>query len=190
MPDITNITPEEVINLLASRGQTRYPTKEEILSRRPTYKKGLIPLIREFKGEWLRQKKENPDFMATHEARFQLLSELLTKLSALYNKPLNHVSYEENAPSCYYQSATQTIAINRSLSIISTLHEFAHHIHGHSETRACRWSVHLFKEIFPKAYNRLEWQGHLLVKPRRAQVEAPQPAPAEPAAQDNSAPAA
>jgi len=51
-------------------------------------------------------------------------------------------------------------------SIISTLHELAHHVHGPSEVQACRWSVQLFKKAFPSSYENLQWKGHQLVQKR------------------------
>jgi hypothetical protein len=65
---------------------------------------------------------------------------------------------------CYYPKLKMVgIDINNP-SILSTLHEFGHHLHGESELEACRFSVHLFKQIFPKQYEKLEWREHTLVR--------------------------
>lgn len=77
--------------------------------------------------------------------------------------PVN-VEYRPNLDTCAYQGATQTIFINKTLSIISALHELGHHLHGSSELLACSLSVHLFKAAFPKAFAKLEWKGHMLIK--------------------------
>jgi len=49
-------------------------------------------------------------------------------------------------------------------SIISLLHEVGHIIHGKSELEACIYSVSIFKNLFPKEYSRLTWNGHMLKK--------------------------
>jgi hypothetical protein len=50
-------------------------------------------------------------------------------------------------------------------SIISTLHELGHALNGPSELQACLFSVGLFKAAYPRAYARLVFKGHMLVKP-------------------------
>jgi hypothetical protein len=49
-------------------------------------------------------------------------------------------------------------------SVISTLHEFGHHLNGASELDACGFSVWLFKEAFPKSFEQLHFEGHMLKK--------------------------
>lgn len=61
--------------------------------------------------------------------------------------------------------AEHTIMLGQTPSIISTLHELMHAIHGSDETTACIESIHLFKQAYPKAYAKLTWKGHMLVKP-------------------------
>lgn len=52
----------------------------------------------------------------------------------------------------------------KRLSIISTLHETGHALHGASELKACAFSIAIFKEIFPIEFARLEWKKHELRK--------------------------
>jgi len=49
-------------------------------------------------------------------------------------------------------------------SILSTLHEIGHHQLGRSELEACRFAVWLFRAVFPTSYEKLRWEGHLLVR--------------------------
>jgi len=46
-------------------------------------------------------------------------------------------------------------------SIISTLHEISHSLYGESELTACRYSVWLFKTVFPQSFNSLNIHGHM-----------------------------
>ena len=47
-------------------------------------------------------------------------------------------------------------------SILSTLHEIGHCLYGESELKACKFSVWLFKDVFPKAFQKLKWDDHML----------------------------
>jgi len=147
--------------LLGQLGQTTgrsYPTKDEIIGSEHKHKPTVIKTVKQWKREVWREVKTQGI-----EQKFEALSGLLHKLSEIYRKPIT-VRLDTAATSCSYNPANSTITINESLSIISTLHEFAHHIFGSDETKACRWSVWLFKKTFKKAYEQLEWQGHMLIK--------------------------
>ena len=64
-----------------------------------------------------------------------------------------------------YNPRTRTIYHNKNNpSIISSLHELAHHLYGEDELIACKWSINLFRTAFPKSYAKLECENHLLIK--------------------------
>ncbi len=136
----------------------KYPTKEDIMDEEHKHKPEVIKAVKIWKREVWKEVKRAGD-----EQKFEALAGLCHKLSEIYRKPLS-VVYEPSAPSCSYNPISRRISINQSLSILSTMHEFAHHIFGPSETKACRWSVWLFKKTFKVAYERLVWQGHMLVR--------------------------
>lgn len=136
----------------------KYPTKEEILEREVKFKEGVILLVEGWKNlNWKEAKKKNP------RDKFNSIKTLLDSLAVHYEKPVR-VEFTPELQSCCYIPAANTIAINHTCSIISALHEFAHHLFGTSERKACRWSVWLFKKTFTKAFEKLEWNGHMLVK--------------------------
>lgn len=86
---------------------------------------------------------------------------LIEALAKKYNKPVEITLGD----SYCYNTDTKTILLDRNHpSIISTLHEFGHHILGTSELKACRWSIHLFKTCFPELFKKLSWEGHMLKK--------------------------
>ena len=62
----------------------------------------------------------------------------------------------------YYAPEERVIVIGGKASIITGLHELAHHIYGDSELKACVFSISLFKIAFPKAFEKLNWEGHML----------------------------
>lgn len=137
-----------------------YPTKEAIMKLpRPTFKRGTITAVRMFKKTRHGLKADNTCDL---QDELQLLGILLYGLSGIYEKPFKEIRFGDRY--CY-QPKTKIITFDRKeASIISALHEFAHHLYGRSELTACRWSVWLFKETFPKAFQTLHWKGHLLVK--------------------------
>ena len=45
------------------------------------------------------------------------------------------------------------------LSVVTYLHEFAHAM-GRDERGACRWSLNLFRRVFPEQFARLRTDGH------------------------------
>ena len=136
-----------------------YPTREQILEKEIKHKKETIKILKNWKKNVWKPVKKGGD----NNLKFDALEILVRSLSEIYQKPIN-IIYEPERPSCSYDQLTQTLFINKSLSIISTLHEFAHHLYGPNELQTCRWSVNLFRKIFPRAYNRLKWNRHMLVK--------------------------
>ena len=106
----------------------------------------------EYKNNWLR---------ASTEEKGILLARLVNYLDD-NSSDLAKVKY--GSQYCY-QPDTQTIYLDRNNpSIVSTLHEFGHHLLGADELEVCRFSVWLFKECFPEAFQKLKWKGHMLVK--------------------------
>jgi len=144
--------------LSAIVGDSVYPTKEKILAKPIKHKRGVIQIIKTWKDDWKTAKDQNP------REKFESIKILLTHLAESYNKPVN-VEFIPELPSCCYNLKTQTISINGTTSIISALHEMAHHLFGSSELKACRWSIWLFKKTFPIAYSKLIWNQHMLVRP-------------------------
>lgn len=142
--------------LLKFLGITQYPTKQNIMKNPIKFKKETIITIKQWKKIWQPQKLQKKE-------KLQALIMLIKLLAILYNKPVK-TKYKPKAKSFSYSIITKTIILNKTLSIISTLHEFAHHLHGPSELQACRWSIHLYKETFPKNFKALKWKGHMLIK--------------------------
>ncbi len=66
----------------------------------------------------------------------------------------------------YIQPMHRIVLVGR-LSVVTFLHEFAH-ARGLGERDACRWSVNLFRRVFPGQYARLVHVGHTLVSPTEA----------------------
>lgn len=134
-----------------------YPTQEEILAKKPKFRKGTIHAVKAWKKEYIKGWK-----FRTNEEKIRLLKTLIKSLEDIYEKPVKDVVASNDD---MYDTKDKAIYLNADKpSIISTLHEFGHHILGSSELKACVWSVWLFKTCFPGLYNNLKWDNHLLIK--------------------------
>ena len=70
----------------------------------------------------------------------------------------------ESSGASHYIPRDHRIVIVGKLSVVTYLHEFAHAL-GFDEQEACRWSINLFRECFPRQYSRLVHVGHMLIRP-------------------------
>jgi len=66
----------------------------------------------------------------------------------------------------YYSPSLDQIVLIGKPSVLTLLHEWSHVIYGPSEQQACRWSIQLFAQGFPRSFSRLSPERHML----RAQV--------------------
>ena len=142
----------------------KYPTKAEILTKIDKFEidKEHFKLLSGWKTVfWKKNDNQESKVLA-----LSILVDMLTK-----NKVIT--TYEPGAHTCCFVRVGQigqtyvkipTIVINKSLSILSTLHEVGHYFHGDSELKACLYSIKLFKKVFPKAFKKLKWDGHMLKK--------------------------
>ena len=134
-----------------------YPTKEQILAKKPKFNKQTIELTKTWKDLALRNWKNDEQWVK--ECKITMLIETIANCN-FFIEPLiiEDTKY-------FYDPKNKTIHIDiHNLSIISSLHELAHHIFGPSELKACRWSIWLFRECFPEQYKNLKWERHMLKK--------------------------
>lgn len=104
--------------------------------------------------------------------RYRKFDRLLTKLSRIYHieKPILEMKGMNGGSMgstlSYYSPTTHTITMVGKLSVITFLHEFAH-ARGFGERYACKWSLNLFRKIFPIRFRRLRGEGHVMVLQKR-----------------------
>jgi len=142
----------------------KYPTKQQILESKPQFSDEEWSEIKNKVLVWKKvfydysQYKKSSEYGKTLSI-YILLQELikLRKINVCINVISDHFSYNPKLK-----------MINLSHfepSIISSLHELGHAIHGPSELDACVFSVHLFKDCFPREYKKLIWDNHMLKLP-------------------------
>lgn len=139
-----------------------YPTKEQILETPHKHKVEVIQVVKAWKREFYNGRWGN---MGAEE-KLAALNELANAITPHYEaEPVEVLPYTGGSG----EYGDSKIYLSKP-SIVTTLHELAHHMFGPDELKACRWSVWLFIKTFPKAYEKLVWQGHMLVRPEDVSV--------------------
>ena len=124
----------------------KYPSKEEILAHSDLLTKQDITILKTWKKT--KQHCNLNCLLLFHLAKsFGKEIDVYVSNKYAYHPRLNSISLDASHP-----------------SIISTLHEIGHAKFGPNELLACAWSVQMFRAVFPKAYAKLKWRGHMLVK--------------------------
>lgn len=141
----------------------KYPTPEEILNEKIILLKEEIEYFKKWKNREWKTAKETQ--IQKEYTKILALRVLVREISFIHNeKPPSIIATLTPATknkSASYNHITKDIHLYNT-SIITTLHELGHHLYGKSELLACAYSVHLFKLVFPKAFKKLRWEGHLL----------------------------
>jgi len=91
-------------------------------------------------------------------------------LAGVYGIPQPQLVFVEKFPvgACCFPTSKPAVIMmepetDGRYSVVCFLHEFGHAL-GKNEKETCRWSINLFKRIFPKSFDNLEHKGHLLVR--------------------------
>jgi hypothetical protein len=145
----------EVILKIAEWGSNMYPTKKEILKYKIPKKKESLLTMRIWKKDNIKNWKNK-----TSQEKIRELNKLINNLNKI-NQGKN-LRISETDEYCYNTKEKMIFHDTYHPSIVSSLHELAHHLYGPSELIACAWSIQHFLDIFPKQYKKLQWKGHLL----------------------------
>ena len=134
-----------------------YPTKDEILNAKQNFKKETILIVKLWKAQNYKGWKDK-----NKKIQIDSLVTLINALCKVYKVKKPKIKANDEY---MYNTKTKTIYLDpENPSIISTLHELAHHMFKADEYKACIWSVWLFKKCFPKSAAKLKWDQHLLIK--------------------------
>jgi len=135
-----------------------YPlSPKEVLSPRTRFKADTLAAMQKFKAA--------KPWRGSQVERIEKFRVLIKDLSIVYGIPAPYldgtgVDADECSDGSYYMPMTHCIYIHGRLSVVTTLHEYAHAL-GKNEFDACRWSLNLFKRVFPRQWKRLEFDGHM-----------------------------
>ncbi len=145
-----------------------YPkTVAEVIDDSMRFRPDVLTAVRAFKA--------SHPWRGSLDERHQKFRKLYADLSSAYgiDPPRlvfgnDHVS--DSGRSAYLPKM-RTVVLRGKLSISTALHEYAHHL-GKNERQACRWSLNLFKRVWPILFSRCRHEGHMLRAPRHDHGEA------------------
>lgn len=147
----------------ALNGRT-YPTSVSQVLGEVKYKAETLQAVKEFKAMegWKKRCTDITLKKAAYDFLHGKLKEIYNKQTLLtYADDWGTISTPGSSGGSSYSPATDTICLVGRASVVTYLHEFAHAL-GMSEVRACRWSLNLFKQVFPKLFERANRIGHTL----------------------------
>jgi hypothetical protein len=128
-----------------------YPTTvAEVLSSTRTYRPEALRALRAF-----RSAKPWRGTEAERRTKFRRLHRELCRVYGV--RP--SLTFWAREVACYVPMQNR---INLpQLSVVTYLHEFVH-ARGADERQACRWSINLFRRVFPRSFARCRQVGHML----------------------------
>jgi hypothetical protein len=136
-----------------------YPaTASEELREGMKYRAGALAAVRRLRraGAW----------RGDDAVRFARYVRCVEELAAVYGMRTPRVIRGGRKTGCsgdsWYSPMGHAICLRGRLSVVTMLHEFAH-ARGYGERRAVRWSVNLFRRVFPRSFERCREVGHVLV---------------------------
>ncbi len=154
-PILAGVTPS---NRSMFHSDPDYPADvQECLHPAMCFKAGTLTAMAKF--------KVSKPWRGTTDQRIAKFTKLVADLSGVYGiQPpaidSTGVDAKASSGSSYYMPMMNLIALRGRLSVITLLHEFAHAL-GKGEFDACRWSLNLFRRVFPTQFEKLEFQGHV-----------------------------
>ncbi len=138
-----------------------YPTSvQEVIVDNKKYRAAALRAVKKFA-------KSKPwcGTLSERQIKFRRLNH---DLAAAYGVAEPHVVFGgmpaiggDSGSSCYIP-AVQAIILRGKLSVVTYLHEFAHHLFGGNERKACRWSINLFRRCFPLSWEKINFDGHMV----------------------------
>jgi hypothetical protein len=132
-----------------------YPTTKEVQDAvQQTNVDGYIPTVKNWKKQYYNKKWS----ALSTEHKKEALANLIYQIATL-DKQIILVAFGTEYS---YNKLNKLITIGHNASIVSTLHEIGHALWGDKEIDACRYSVAIFMQVFPKEFKQLTWDGHML----------------------------
>lgn len=130
----------------------------EVLDETITYKPAVLRAVRCFA-----KMKPWRGTVEERQEKFRWLNRALAEAYGVEEPRLVFGTDEsrDSGSSCYIPSLN-TIILRGTLSFVTFAHEWAHRLFGRSEHQAARWSINLFRRVFPKSFARCRWDGHMV----------------------------
>lgn len=134
------------------------PSVNEVLDPKMKFKPAALKALRAF--------KRSKPWRGTQGERINKFEKVVADLSAAYGidapeMDFTGINLAEDSGSSSYFPAFHAIFLRGRLSVVTLLHEFAHAM-GKGEWEASRWSINVFRRIWPKQFAKCRTEGHIL----------------------------
>jgi hypothetical protein len=136
-----------------------YPhSVSEVLDDQMKFKPTVIRAVRHFA-----QMKPWRGSVPERQEKFRWLNRALADAYGVEEPRLVFGTDEskDSGSSCHIPRLN-TIILRGRLSFLTFAHEWGHRLFGPSESQACRWSLNLFRKVWPRTFTRFRWDGHML----------------------------
>lgn len=145
-----------------------YPqTVAEVIDDAIRFKPAVLAAVHAF--------KVSHPWRGSLDERHAKFRKLYADLSAVYGIAPPHLvfgnDHVSDSGSSAYLPQMRTVVLRGRLSVVTALHEYAH-VLGKDEHQACRWSVNLFKRVWPRLFARCHHERHMLRAPAQRNGEA------------------
>ena len=140
---------------------SNYPTDgNELLEPPVQFREETIEAVQRF--------KESGPWTGTLEERMSKFRHFHDALCQIYGKQTT-LRFGDLSGDCsgssFYNRIDDEIVLQGKLSVVTFLHEYAH-VLGRDERGAVRWSVCLFRQVFPEEFAKCHFEGHMLRRNR------------------------
>ena len=150
---------ETLLQLCSVNSAAEYPNSvEEVIDDKMAYRDATLAALNDFKnsGPW-------EGSLYFRRVKVQSLHE---SLCIIYNRNTRltfGVPSKELSGNSQYDPKNDIITLRGRLSAVTFLHEFAHCL-GKNEKDACKWSINLFKRVFPEQFEKCLQDKHMLIR--------------------------
>ncbi|MGK7345033.1 MAG: hypothetical protein ACNS63_04415 [Candidatus Nitrospinota bacterium M3_3B_026] len=132
----------------------------EVLDDGMKFRKGAIRTLRTFKAHVARNRLRGYRDPQIVLRRYQAMRWLVQTLALVYRIPvpelrLGRITGERGSSGISrYIPGANVIVLEGRLSVLTLLHELAH-ARGMDERKAVRWSVNLYRRVYPRHFEKL-----------------------------------
>lgn len=160
---MTKLKKQKKMKSRSTESKTRYPTKDEILELLE-----VEPDCNEYKTlkmateQWKKQMEIDKENVWVFKSNTEKTRSLIKLCDIVSCKTGNYLNTYEGIDYSYSKWNFE-LCLGEKPSIISTLHELVHFLGIESEVSAVHISLFIFKELYPKSFESLRFEGETCI---------------------------
>jgi len=134
------------------------PSVEDILDPEMKFKQAALRALRNF--------RDAKPWSGTEKERMTKFRDVIRDLAAAYGIEPPQIDFTgvdpaKDSGASAYIPAFHAIYLRGRLSVVTLLHEFGHAL-GKGEWGATKWSVNMYRRIWPREFAKCRADGHML----------------------------